>query len=135
LPGTTPIDTIAGFWIKPNETSTYVVRQEICGLVKWDTVRIYMDAVGINPQTLKRLHGINIFPNPVQDFLTLINTTKEETLDITITDLTGRTVKTQRINCSGHICTLHLDLENGAYFISINNSLNETVTKQILIAK
>jgi hypothetical protein len=33
LPGTTPIDTIAGFWIKPNETSTYVVRQEICGLV------------------------------------------------------------------------------------------------------
>src|SRR5690606_19202302 len=47
MPGTTPIDTVAGFWIKPTEACTYVVRQEICGLVKWDTVRITLNTVGI----------------------------------------------------------------------------------------
>jgi hypothetical protein len=34
-----PIDTVAGLWVKPVGTATYVVRQQLnCGGVKWDTV-------------------------------------------------------------------------------------------------
>jgi hypothetical protein len=70
LPGTVPIDTIAGFWIKPTATSTYVVRQEICGLVKWDTVVVYMDGVGIQKNELN-VSEMKLFPNPASESVRL----------------------------------------------------------------
>jgi hypothetical protein len=70
LPGTIPKDTIAGFWIKPVVTSTYVVRQEICGLVKWDTVVVTMNTLTVIEVDLKT-PVFNIYPSPANDFLTL----------------------------------------------------------------
>ncbi|MBU0489092.1 MAG: hypothetical protein KKD31_14195, partial [Bacteroidetes bacterium] len=36
-----PIDTIAGMWVKPDSTTTYFLEQTICGNVSYDTVTIY----------------------------------------------------------------------------------------------
>ena len=69
-PTTAAIDTIAGFWIKPTETCTYVVRQEVCGNVKWDTVVIHMNPLGV--VRLSVVEGdLELFPNPAQDFIEL----------------------------------------------------------------
>jgi hypothetical protein len=70
LPGTIPIDTIAGFWIKPVTTSTYVVRQEICGLVKWDTVVVNMNTLTIHELDLNN-RILKMYPSPADDFLIL----------------------------------------------------------------
>jgi hypothetical protein len=69
LPGVTPIDTIAGLWVKPTETSTYVVRQQLwCSGVKWDTVVVYKDGVGL--EKLKILENeLSIYPSPANDFI------------------------------------------------------------------
>lgn len=49
LPNTsTPVATIAGMYVKPVNTGTYVVRQQLmCGAVRWDTVVVYLNYVGI----------------------------------------------------------------------------------------
>lgn len=45
----TPIATVSGMYVKPVQTSTYVVRQQLwCSGVRWDTVMIYQDALGIH---------------------------------------------------------------------------------------
>ena len=66
LPSNTPIDTIAGFWVNPVATSTYIVRQEICGNVKWDTVMIGMNIVGLN-DIIKKREALKIYPLPAND--------------------------------------------------------------------
>jgi hypothetical protein len=70
LPGTIPIDTIAGFWIKPVATSTYMVRQEICGLVKWDTVVVTMKTLTVGEADLEN-HFLKIYPSPADDLLSI----------------------------------------------------------------
>lgn len=132
-PGTTPIDTVAGFWVKPSATSTYVVRQEICGLVKWDTIVIRLDYVGLKEN--KTLRGkVDVFPNPAQDQLYIVTANSSEILQIMIADLTGRVVKRQELRISENKGILKLGLFNGAYLITIVNSQEETVTKQLLIS-
>ncbi len=63
LPGMTLIDTVAGLWVKPLVTTTYVIRQELeCNSVKWDTVTVYVDYVGIDE--LNDNTGFELFPCP-----------------------------------------------------------------------
>jgi len=63
------VDTIAGIWVKPVTTTTYVVRQQLwCSGVKWDTVVVSMDAVGIS-ETGVYQNDIKIFPNPASNFI------------------------------------------------------------------
>jgi hypothetical protein len=70
LPSSIPIATVAGLWVKPVVTTTYVVRQDLCGTIKWDTVVVYQDAVGL--VNLKILEdNLQIFPVPVNEELNL----------------------------------------------------------------
>ncbi len=48
---TTAIDTVAGLWVTPVGTTTYVVRQQLwCGGVKWDTVVVHESALGLRDE-------------------------------------------------------------------------------------
>ena len=58
-----------------------------------------------------------------------------DNLHITISDLTGRTVMEQTIKAKEFIVNLDLSLSNGAYFITISNEHQNTITKKLLIAK
>ena len=67
---TTAIDTAAGIFVSPVQTSTYIVRQEICGNVKFDTVVVYQDAVGL--EKLEAIEkNISLFPQPSSDYVQL----------------------------------------------------------------
>ena len=59
-----PINTIAGIYVKPVTTTTYVVRQQLwCSGVKWDTVVVYQDFVGLSEFNTDKF-GFKYFPNP-----------------------------------------------------------------------
>src|SRR5262249_6564214 len=69
LPNTTAaIDTAAGLWVSPVNTSSYIVRQEICGLVKWDTVVVHMDLAGLGKLQIQS-SMLNLWPVPADDIL------------------------------------------------------------------
>jgi hypothetical protein len=67
---TTAKDTAAGIWVTPVGTSTYVVRQEICGNVKWDTVVVRESPLGLEDLRLEN-KGLKVWPVPAKDDIQL----------------------------------------------------------------
>jgi hypothetical protein len=71
-----PIQTIAGLYVKPtytnsSQTETFVVRQQLwCSGVKWDTVLVHRDFVGLGNLNAQ-FYGIEIYPNPAGNDLQL----------------------------------------------------------------
>ena len=57
------IDTIAGMWVKPDSTTTYILEQNICGNVKYDTVRVTVSGVGVDEYKWGR-RWVKVYPNP-----------------------------------------------------------------------
>jgi hypothetical protein len=65
------LDTIAGLWVKPVETTTYVVRQQLwCSGVKWDTVVIYKNGVGLEKVSWIQSE-LKLFPVPADKTITV----------------------------------------------------------------
>src|SRR5690606_27181986 len=103
-----------GIWVGPAQTSTYVVRQEICGVVRWDTVVVYSDGVGLYEQLSA---SIRLWPNPVNRFLE-IETTGLSGYDFEVSDQTGRLLMMGRLPEGIKIHTLELNLLPGLYYFT-----------------
>ncbi len=127
-----PIDTISGLWVKPTTTSTYVVRQELdCSPLKWDTVVVFMDAVGL--KNLKWYSdNISLFPNPTETDLTVTFGSQAALSKITIINYLGQTIREKDLQIKDTRLTVPTsDLDKGIYFIQFKTSVG-TVTKQFV---
>jgi hypothetical protein len=128
---TTAIDTASGIWVKPTSTSTYVVRQELdCNTVKWDTVVVYQDAVGI--EQLKMLNEqLKMSPNPANDLVVLSfpNAQLSHYFNrVEILDTQGQMVKELLISekDTEHTITVQ-NLDCGMYFLRMSDAKDENV--------
>ncbi|MDP1800897.1 MAG: hypothetical protein Q8L81_06070 [Bacteroidota bacterium] len=64
---TTAIDTAAGITVTvASTTNTYMVKQDICGIIKYDTVLVYASGVGIDEKNDLKNY-ITIYPTPAID--------------------------------------------------------------------
>lgn len=134
-PTTPAIDTVAGFWVKPIATSTYVVRQEICGLVKWDTVVVYMDAVGIEKFNLIK-NDLKLFPNPAQDILQIQFTVdvENEFKTICIYNKLGQLLREEDLIFKNKTASIKTDdLRNGVYVLKLHSMSLQTVSRRFII--
>ena len=134
-PTTPAIDTVAGFWVKPTATSTYVVRQEICGLVKWDTVVVYMDAVGIEKFNLIK-NDLKLFPNPAQDILQVQFTVdvENEFKTISIYNKLGQLLREEDLIFKNKTASIKTDdLRNGVYVLKLHSMSLQTVSRRFII--
>ena len=59
---------------------------------------------------------------------------QNENLSITIIDVAGKVVYKNNLQTNNFINKLDLNLINGLYLITINNSNNESITKKLVIA-
>jgi hypothetical protein len=141
LPGNTPIDTIAGFWIKPTTTSTYVVRQEICGLVKWDTVTVYLNAVGINelnPDSYRE-DELKIYPVPASDQLEIRIVHEElfrEFKTLSIFNNLGMLIREEEFSFKGTVVKLEInDLPEGVYLLQLKGNDEGVISKRFVISR
>jgi hypothetical protein len=118
---TNAIDTVAGLWVKPVVTSTYVVKQNICGMVKWDTVIVNKTAIGLNEYD-KLQSLINVFPNPAQNFIHITNTTELTFTHIRIYNQLGQLLKVERLKWENKIALVNTEaLENGVYSVQLQS--------------
>ena len=134
-PTTPAIDTVAGFWVNPITTSTYVVRQEICGLVKWDTVVVYMDAVGIEKFNLIK-NDLKLFPNPAQDILQIQFTVdvENEFKTISIYNKLGQLLREEDLIFKNKTASIKTEeLENGVYVLKLHGKSLQTVSRRFII--
>jgi hypothetical protein len=120
----TAFDTVAGTWIKPTAlgTHSYVVEQNICGTITYDTVSVFVTPAGLQIYSINNL--INIYPNPASNTISLsingISNCKNST--ITIQNTLGETIK--KIPFSKDISVS--DLAEGCYFIQVTLQTEET---------
>jgi len=110
-----PIDTIAGMWVKPDSTTTYILEQTICGNVSWDTVTVSVYGTGIETYT-KEGKGITLYPNPATNILNIESSTKFSQL--IISDILGNVVIMQQVyNKAGSVDVSGLG--KGLYFVKM----------------
>lgn len=67
--GTNVVDSGAGIWVKPTTTTTYVVEQTLCGLIKRDTVVVSVFPTAVNGITNSK--QLSIYPNPASTELSI----------------------------------------------------------------
>jgi hypothetical protein len=133
-PTTPALDTAAGIWVSPTQTSTYVVKQDICGVIKFDTVVVYKDAVGLNKLKIKNLE-LKISPSPVQEYITITSFEPTERAAFSIIDVSGKVVLYGDFKFSGNEFTLPIDLENGIYVVRFVTDTGVRETKKIVVMK
>ncbi len=140
ITSTTPaLDTVAGIWVKPVATTTYVVKQQLwCSGIKWDTVVVYMNLVGI--EKLKFLtEELQIYPIPAQDFIELSVSNFElihEFNRALIYNSYGILVKQEEIYFDKKTLKIRIEeLSNGIYFLELKDKNGETINKRFVIDK
>lgn len=132
-----PIATVAGLYVKPSVTATYVVRQEICGIVKWDTVVVFQSGVGLKDQG-SMMNDLKLYPMPAQDELVVQWNSELPEKEFT---------KAEVLNSLGQLCLQRdLDYENrqagipvrilpsGLYTLRLKGS-NSYLNKRFLIER
>lgn len=138
LPSAVPINTVAGFTVNTTITSTYVVVQTICGLVKSDTVVIHMNLVGL--EKLKRLEEeLKIYPVPANDFLELRIENKELITgfnSIIVYNNLGQAVLAQEVEFKGRSLKINIkELGEGVYSIQLKGTDAAGVIKRFIITR
>jgi hypothetical protein len=138
----TAIDTAAGIYVSPVATTTYIVRQEICGYVKWDTVVVYKNGVGLDE--LEMLNNkLKISPNPASDNLELKYSPLPEALEgeamkATIYNNLGQAIKEDELQFKDGKAMLNTsELKNGVYVLKLTlpSSASGTVSRRFVISR
>ncbi len=130
---TTAIDTAAGITVTvATTTQTYMVKQDICGNIKYDTVIVYASATDLSEQE-GIFNNINLYPNPANDELNIaINARINVDLNrILIYNSIGQLIREEEIifkNNSGFLNTT--DLPNGVYYLNLKG-----INKRFVIAR
>ncbi len=97
----TPIATVAGLWVNPVVTTTYVVRQQLwCSGVQWDTVVVNISPVGLTSQ--KSLsQNLKVYPVPAAN---------ELYVELTVQDINKELIKGEVFNSLGQkLLELYID--------------------------
>jgi hypothetical protein len=137
LPGMIPLDTISGLWVRPAETTTYVVKQILdCSTEKWDTVVVHLNPLGL--EKLKAIQNdLRLFPVPAQDYVELRVSNMEWLKDFrnfSIYNTVGQLIREEellpgenRISAEG--------LAEGVYSLVLETFTNGHVVKKLVIAR
>ena len=117
-----PIDTIAGMWVTPEETTTYVLQQTLCGDIKYDTVTVVVDEFAGVFEFTKNTNEILVFPNPAREELYIHLKNKTTAIEeITIIDVAGNVYYHEQFETGVKQCGVALEmiLSNGLYILEV----------------
>jgi hypothetical protein len=125
---------ISGIYVRPTSTTYYVVEQNLCGSITYDTVNVIVQPLGTND--IKSGSETIIFPNPSSGLI-YISSKDFSPVDLIITDITGKPVFSKLdFKLNEGSTELNLNLENGIYFIQLRNKTkNEDFFKKVIINK
>jgi hypothetical protein len=124
----------AGIWVQPVGTETYVLRQEICGTVKWDTVYVFPDAVGVKEKFLLE-STLEIFPIPASEVMCLkLKYGTELTTHLILYNNLGQMVLSKEIQLSEALTEIDVHtLPSGLYTLQIRQSSLGVIRRKIII--
>jgi hypothetical protein len=125
----------SGIYVQPLSPTTYVVEQDLCGTITYDTVYVFVSPTGLKEYNAFS-NSINIFPNPTTNNFTISNLTESSKLKVDITDTQGKLYSTELITISNNKTTIKTNLPNGVYFVSITDTVSGLKTiKKLMVQK
>jgi hypothetical protein len=134
---TTPIGNAAGIVVSPVTTSTYIVKQDICGIIKWDTVVVYQSALGIVSSSGVE-NSVKIFPNPVNEILTIefvsLSGVEASIGKYSIINSLGQVIREEEIVFKNKAFKIKVnDLSNGVYILKLSPKLFDSAQSDSLL--
>ena len=136
---TTAIDTAAGITITVAATTeTYMVKQTICGNIKYDTVVVHASGLGFASSSGVE-NNVKIYPNPANEILTIefvtLSGVEANNTTYSIVNSLGQIVREEEILFKNRNAIIKVnDLPNGIYILNIKY-LDSIINKKIVIAK
>jgi hypothetical protein len=122
LDGTLIEENISGIWVQPTEETTYVVEQNLCGTITYDTVIVYVNPVGLDDNLAspfgEGLRGRIISPNPNNGSFEIQNPNKQK-LTFELKNALGQIVYQDKIITEKQ--GFELKLEKGIYFATFSS--------------
>jgi hypothetical protein len=121
--GGSVVDSGGGIWVHPTVSTTYVVEQTLCDLVKTDTVHVQVVPTAVNGITNSK--QLSIYPNPATKELTVY---MEQMVfsQCAIVNSVGQTVAMQALSQK----ETHIDistLSSGVYYLQLNGDKGREV--------
>jgi hypothetical protein len=128
LPGNVQIATnTSGIYVKPTAPATYVVEQNLCGTITYDTVLVMVSPTGIVSSNIVE-NNLKIYPNPTNSILNIIDSKKQlQNSTIQIKNYLGQVIFTTPF-------TSQINLQNltaGIYFLTFKDKDYEKTVKII----
>jgi hypothetical protein len=131
LGSTTPIDSGGGIWVKPTITTSYVLVQQLCGVTKMDTVKVWVYPDTPNSIVNYQLSIVNVrvYPNPATGEVTVEGA---KGLDVVFYDVVGRQMLHAAIVSDRQIIAI-ADFPNGVYLIQVEDRVSgASVVRKVL---
>ena len=119
----------SGVYVKPASTKSYVVEQNLCGTITYDTVKVVVSPTGINNiENFK--NTVKIFPNPTTNILNI--ETEQEVKTITIYNSLGATVFSLFNRVKERVTSLDVSMfTTGIYFLEVKTG-NDIIRKKFV---
>jgi hypothetical protein len=115
-----------------NAVDTYVVVQNICGVIKRDTVNVKTTGLGISEMNFENAYSI--FPNPSNgNFSITCFAIPKASITAKVYDLLGRVVHQEPLNFSNKEATLKLNIPSGSYILELKDEAGNVQRERIVI--
>ena len=147
LPNATSIDTTSGIWVKPTQTTTYVVQQNLeCGSLKWDTVVVRVGYTG-NVELEMLNDKLKIYPTPANEMLNVVFTSVSsgqsavgseqlEGFVFEIINSLGQVIREEELQFKeGKAIIDTKDLESGVYVMTLKSGNDSRVSRRFLVKR
>ncbi len=112
------IDTVrAGFWVKDTVNTMYVVKQSICGNVKYDTAWVNIASEGVSSVGSESV--FRIYPNPASKEIMIQAPNNTSTVSMVVHDMNGRVMMKRDIAFVNGAYRLLIELNSGMYMVEL----------------
>jgi hypothetical protein len=130
---TTPIANAAGITVTVGVTSqTYIVKQDICGNTKYDTVAVYASAVGMVSLSGVEDWGVRVYPNPANDLLYV--EVSHASTPLSVTNALGQLIIEEELVQNKKEIDVS-KLPNGIYFLKVKYKNGTELNKKFVIER
>jgi hypothetical protein len=128
------VDSGAGIHVHPDTTTTYVVQQTVCGLVKYDTVKVTVWPLGV--KNLNSNNSFVIYPNPNTGNCILKGVINGNAT-LQVYNTLGQQIYADAVTGNG-VFEKQLQLNNvpsGAYLIQLTDDRGQRMQQRLIISK
>ncbi len=128
--------TSGGIWVKPAlGTTDYMVKQTLCGVSTWDSVKITV--VPVDVKNVGNVKNVSVYPNPNNGNFTIAGTTNNTDATIEILNTVGQVVykKVASIQHDHLQEQINLNMPAGVYVLKITNDAGTSYFQRLVIYK